>query len=92
MSQSTLGTTLFLTEAYSRDATPRMELPSIGFKNLLHRSCSDVTISAQDLRNKSPHLVTSKSSAHMKGKGTVAPTHIMKAYLGSGGLAPIILT
>jgi hypothetical protein len=91
MSQNILGTTLFLTEAHSRDAT-QMELPSIGFKNLLHRSCSAVTISAQDVRNKRPHLVTSKASAHMKGKGTVAPTHILKAYLGSGGLAPLILT
>jgi hypothetical protein len=32
MSQNTLHTNLFLTEAFSRDAAPRMELPSIGFK------------------------------------------------------------
>ena len=89
MSQSTLCTTLFLTEAFSRDAASRMELPSIGFKILLQqimKCCALISTAACVVRA----LIWRQ--ARQVHKGTDAPTHIMKAYLGSRSLAPFIVT
>lgn len=89
MSQSTLCTTLSLTEAISRDDAPRMEFLSIGFKIPLQwiiKCCDSISTAACVIRA----LIWRQ--ARQVYKGTVAPTHIMEAYLGGGSIAPLILT
>jgi hypothetical protein len=66
------------------DVAPRMELPSIGFKILLQqimKCCDSISPAACVIR---ALIWRQAGQVH---KGTVAPTHIMKAYLTSGDLS-----